>query len=500
MPTHELLMGLATATQVLFVFAFGACVGSLINVIVYRLPRGIGIVTPPSRCSACQTRLTWRENIPILGWVILRGRCRFCKARISPEYPLVEGITAALFAGLFVLWYVVPTHASAAGIDWGQVRPEWALNGFGRTWPAFVVLAALVSSLVAVTIIDARTFTIPLVLVWVPAVVAVVLHTGHAVWIEQTIGGLRFTNAAVYRGTGEPPSWTIPIPGPEEWRAVGAAIGGVAGLGVSWLLVRTGLLKPSFADYHEWEQSAMVGARVGTTPGDQPSADGLGAAIAAPQGDGAAPGTDGAGGAASQSALVAGSGAPESGSVASTEPAGPAIWTQYPHARREMVREVLYLAPCLGLGVFGSWVAWRLAGPWTFDPATLQSWPSEPVALWLRVFSGVLLGYLIGGGVVWGVRILGSIAFGKEAMGLGDVHLMAMVGACCGWIDATLAFFLAAFVCLGWTILGAAVGGRLKRAVPYGPFLAVATLLVLIAKPLIERLLGALLGSPVNVP
>lgn len=118
------------------------------------------------------------------------------------------------------------------------------------------------------------------------------------------------------------------------------------------------------------------------------------------------------------------------------------------------------------------------------------------------MLAGVLLGYLVGGGVVWAVRVLGSLAFGKEAMGLGDVHLMAAVGACLGWIDSVLAFFGAAFVGLTWWVLGLVLGGAAKRAMPYGPYLAVSTLLVLALRPLIERGLGLLLPalSPVHLP
>ncbi|MCH8937615.1 MAG: prepilin peptidase [Gemmatimonadetes bacterium] len=71
------------------------------------------------------------------------------------------------------------------------------------------------------------------------------------------------------------------------------------------------------------------------------------------------------------------------------------------------------------------------------------------------------MGYLVGGGVVWGIRIFGSLAFGKEAMGLGDVHLMAAVGACIGWIDSTVAFFIAAPIGLAWVLISAIFGGNL---------------------------------------
>ncbi|MCS6960141.1 MAG: prepilin peptidase [Pseudanabaenaceae cyanobacterium SKYGB_i_bin29] len=81
-------------------FILGACVGSFINVVVYRLPLGISIIYPPSRCPSCQTRLTPRDNIPILGWLILRGKCRYCGAPISWRYPTVELLVALLFLAL----------------------------------------------------------------------------------------------------------------------------------------------------------------------------------------------------------------------------------------------------------------------------------------------------------------------------------------------------------------------------------------------------------------
>lgn len=148
-----------------------------------------------------------------------------------------------------------------------------------------------------------------------------------------------------------------------------------------------------------------------------------------------------------------------------------------------MVRELAFLAPPVVLG----WVGGSLA---------VRFWENDPSPLWLRVLAGVLMGYLIGGGVVWAVRIFGSLAFGKEAMGLGDVHLMAAVGACVGWIDSVLAFFGAAFVGLAWFVITLVGGGKLQRALPYGPYLAAATVLVLLLKPEIEWLLTALLRVP----
>ncbi|HYJ80878.1 MAG TPA: prepilin peptidase, partial [Longimicrobiaceae bacterium] len=75
----------------------GACVGSFLNVCVHRWPDGQSVVSPPSRCPGCGTRIRWHDNVPVLGWLILRGRCRQCGAAISIQYPLVELTTASLW-------------------------------------------------------------------------------------------------------------------------------------------------------------------------------------------------------------------------------------------------------------------------------------------------------------------------------------------------------------------------------------------------------------------
>ncbi|MBL9031253.1 MAG: prepilin peptidase [Phycisphaerae bacterium] len=477
MPRHEALFLALKSIWALFIFAYGACLGSLINVLVYRLPRGISVVSPPSRCPACQTRLTWRENIPVLGWLLLRGKCRFCKAPISPEYPIVEAIVGLLFVACYLACYGIDPRFSIEGIHLGAIRPEWAQNDAMLTWPIFVVLLFLVASLVAMTIIDARTFTIPLVLTWVPAGIALVGHTGAAAWLEQRYPRLPLT------APGE--LWSMPVPGPMAWNAVGAALGGTLGLGVGLLLLRLGLITRSFADYAEWEKSVTIAQNgEGERLPDASAAASPGPADHSGDGTPVSPAND----------------------TPDAAPAGPAphdppptdLWVQYPHARREMVKELAFLAPCVLLALAGWYLAPSLAGVTQTSTGAIVA--SARVPLWLSVMSGVLIGYLVGGGVVWGVRIFGSMAFGKEAMGLGDAHLMAAVGACLGWIDATLAFFAAAFVALAWAVLGRLGSGVFKKAMPYGPFLAVATLLVFFAKPLAELGLSRLLHRPINLP
>ena len=89
----------------------GLVVGSFLNVCIYRLPRGQSVNWPGSRCTTCDRSLAWYENIPVVSWVVLRGRCRTCGERISVMYPIVEVITAALFIAGYVIYGWTPLLA-----------------------------------------------------------------------------------------------------------------------------------------------------------------------------------------------------------------------------------------------------------------------------------------------------------------------------------------------------------------------------------------------------
>jgi leader peptidase (prepilin peptidase)/N-methyltransferase len=86
------------ALAVALIFLAGLAIGSFLNVVAHRLPRGESLVTPPSRCPSCETPIKWYDNVPVLGWLLLRGRCRACGASISWRYPAVELATGVLFA------------------------------------------------------------------------------------------------------------------------------------------------------------------------------------------------------------------------------------------------------------------------------------------------------------------------------------------------------------------------------------------------------------------
>lgn len=102
------------------VFIFGAMIGSFLNVVIYRIPKGESIVFPSSKCQSCQNSLKWWHNIPLFSWLFLRGKCYFCSAKISAQYPLVEFLTGLLFVALYfklgLVWYLPFIAASFAAL------------------------------------------------------------------------------------------------------------------------------------------------------------------------------------------------------------------------------------------------------------------------------------------------------------------------------------------------------------------------------------------------
>ncbi len=97
-----------------FVFAFGAILGSFANVCIHRLPKGASVVAPRSRCPGCLTPIAAWDNVPVFSWLLLRGRCRACRAPISPRYPLIEALVGVIFASAAVLHGIGPLALGGA--------------------------------------------------------------------------------------------------------------------------------------------------------------------------------------------------------------------------------------------------------------------------------------------------------------------------------------------------------------------------------------------------
>jgi len=211
-----------TALTVAFAAALGAIVGSFANVVVYRLPRGESVVHPGSRCPSCGRRLSAIDLVPVLSWVVLRGRCRTCHAPISARYPLVELLMAGVFVALVLAF-----------------PPE--IVGYG-----VLPLLAAVAMLVMAALIDLERYVLPDVLT-LPAL------------------GLVLLGSLLWRGVEG-------LPGPLE-----AVAGALAGAGILVLINRVGgLVLRRLGDTSErlWPISldqvnvaAVVGAAFGVWPG-----------------------------------------------------------------------------------------------------------------------------------------------------------------------------------------------------------------------------------------
>ncbi len=394
----------------IFVFMFGACVGSFINVVNYRIPAGMSVASPPSRCPTCGARLSFfRDNVPIVGWLVLRGKCRYCKVSIRPEYMLVELFMATIFVGLYVILYVVPTETPF----FGQIAGPWWFggrfgNGFFGSIPAFIAFAFLLAGLFSMTVIDARTFTIPIQIPLFVTFTAFIAYPVQALFPMRIVSGQ---------------DWPI-VTG--DWLWAGASIGGMAGVVVAVVLLRVGFLRHSFADYDEYLTDEHE------------------------------------------------------------------VLADYPHARREMLVEMRFLMPIL-IGLSGGWLLARwLAADGSVPPVMVQA------------LTGTFAGYLMGAGLIWAIRILGTFGFGREAMGMGDVHLLGAVGAVLGWLDPIFIFFVAPFSGILWALISLGLGTvfkGLRRELPYGPHLAAATVIVMIlAQPVIYPVFGQYMGFALPQP
>ncbi len=149
----------------LIVFLYGIVIGSFLNVCIYRIPKKENIAIVRSHCMTCNHQLKWYDNIPLISWVILlRGRCRYCKAPISPQYPLVEFANG-------VLW-VLTAVVKGFSID-------------------SLLYALLFSALLTLSIIDFRTYEIPAginIFILTLGLIMTVLH--YTEWLDHVIGFL----------------------------------------------------------------------------------------------------------------------------------------------------------------------------------------------------------------------------------------------------------------------------------------------------------------------
>ena len=149
-------------------FIIGAIFGSFANVLIYRLPRDMSIVYPASHCPKCNHKLAWYDNIPIISYIILGGRCRYCKAPISLRYPLVELITGVLSVAALQIAYSGP---------WPLLSMETGL--------AWALYFAFFFSLIVITFSDLETLEVPYLPVLIGTIAGIAFNGAFGPYIKS---------------------------------------------------------------------------------------------------------------------------------------------------------------------------------------------------------------------------------------------------------------------------------------------------------------------------
>ncbi len=162
-----------TAVTCVWFFVLGATIGSFLNVVAYRMPMGLTIVSKPSRCPYCETPIRFKHNVPIFGWLALRGRCNACRLPISIRYPLVEVIVGTLFFILLCFELAsgganlpIEFRYARRGIMWNVLSPNWTLIGL------YFFHALLIAILSTIALIKFDRLRIPMMLVVFAVIVA----------------------------------------------------------------------------------------------------------------------------------------------------------------------------------------------------------------------------------------------------------------------------------------------------------------------------------------
>ncbi len=428
----------------------GLCVGSFLNVVIHRLPRGASISSPRwSFCPHCRATIHWYDNIPVLSWLLLGARCRECRAVISAQYPLVEALTGFAFVFTYHLLWL------------GECRE--GLTG-GPAWPV----------------------DIPLLLAWLLLVAVLIACSGMD--LVAYLVDTRLTDLALLAGLVTHVAWPRPeflIP-PVEGPLGGAAVAAFIASGLMlWLTVwravptedtRIGepsaMLEPppelSVAEARRTLVRGWVAGLVfcglavgllavaGLEVGDQARWSG----VLVPLGF-----------TAIFAATVLAAGQPR----AVDHAVHAAIEEERPQARAMVLRELWWLRYIVlsALVVYlllafvpDARAAWRAAVNWS---------PGGFVPLAGAAFA--MHGAMLAAAAGWAVRLLFTLIFGREAFATGDIFILAAAGAAVGWDIALLGFLLAVLIATaGW-----GVGLLLKRTgmIPFGPWLTIGFLAAL---------------------
>ena len=432
----------------LFIWLLGLCVGSFLNVVIYRLPRGLSVSKPRrSFCPSCREPIQWHDNIPVLSWLMLRGRCRRCSNHISVQYPIIEALTGVTFVLIYHLLVVVDARVGMqiVGLSDAPLVAAW------------LVLAA---AMIACSAMDLTAYIIDVRVTDVCMVAGILLY---ALW----------PNADVTAGTSASPI------------SAAAAAAFVASGVMLYLTVwrRGGDETDADEETENLDSRAQADNSKRTTS--------MLAAyiplmifvclaiwlIAAPLlGDSAGPGI---GKMAVPSTLliifaaivIAGGQHRDA-----DQEINDAIEQESPRARRVALAELLWLTPSILAGI----AVYILL---TYLPAARDGWAAA--VAWkigsLHPIGGAsyaVLGAMVGAAAGWTLRLVFTLAFGREAFGTGDIYILAAAGAAGGW-DIALVGLVPLSVVLalaGWMIQ---LLLKSSGMIPFGPWLGLGFLTAL---------------------
>lgn len=455
----------------------GAIIGSFLNVVVYRLPRGMSVASPAwSFCPACRHRIRWQHNVPILGWLMLRGRCHDCQAPIGPAYPVIEGLSAMLF--LFVWDAIILSAAFPGTTAWQQ------------DWPLLLAGFVLFAVLLAVAAMDFESYSLDIDPLIFAMFAGVALHSirglAEARWVAVGSGAAAGVVHQEREALGLLPASLV--------------LAGVA-MGAAWCLtalaaafVRRRPQGPQAAAEVPVESPPMDGAVAGARFRPLPvmmlaavlvllavwlALDALGvlpSTLAQGQTRGIA------GTALFFICIVAASMVQREADQQIIDE----IESEKHQARGMALRELAGFLPAIVTGAL-VFLAFRWTGrleaslseillPKSMSP----SWASHAEA-GLQSIAAIVYIAAVG----WGVRILGTLAFGKEAFGSGDIYIMAAIAAVLGFWCALFAFFTCAFFALAAHPIVRL--SKHNRAIPFGPWLSLGAFCMLwLYRPLLR--------------
>lgn len=473
----------ATLWWILFFAVVGLSLGSYLNVVIYRVPRGISTFDPRwSFCPRCGVRIHWFDNIPVLSYFLLGGRCRACGVRISPRYLTVELLMAILALVVLDAFCVAGLRGGTHDLGLGVTEQLY------YDWPIILAHVVLFGCLLALSAIDLEHYFIDIRFTNIAVVIGFAVHL---IWTPAVRAWVPTVGGAWHR-----PSLTTGV----------VCIAMTVVVGLTWLALR--LLLPL-----DQEEDAPAVAEPGEADEDT--------AAETPDSEDAAPNsgedfdpipttaelpTTAAWLAVLVFLFLVGAMVVD---ILSSETASFRVWcllvpiaacfvlivgvsaprrhsdtaiieaieSERFSARAMVLQELLLLVPAILAGVVVAWLCLKhdAFGRWC------EGWLAWcPRGSWqpLTGLATAASGYVIGGAIGWAVRILFTLVLGREAFGTGDIHLMAAVGCVAGWPVVLIGFVLTSFLALlGWVVT---LPFKRTRAIPLVPWLSLAFLIVVV--------------------